>query len=470
MKRVNFSLQLILVVISVIGTSTACTTTKAKRKASKQQVKAVNIPPPAEESCGRGLLRECEAAVLKFVREDKLGEARTLATSLMNVRRSEGMTLLNAVEDASKLKEAARDSSSQACSAGNVRACSVLGNTLISENKINEGLPNLFRACELGDGSACHSAATHVTDSKEKQRLIGRSCELKFATGCYDFARMLDPTGRSEAAARAFASGCRLGHAPSCGVSARLAYAADDKQTAMNAASVACQGEVRFGCFLQAMIAGQSGKIEEARRLLTNLCVADPFACRELGLLELTQSRKSEAIALFSQACERADMPACMQLARHEQTVGNRDKALALYRKLCDVSEAKGCLNAALLLEEDSERQAKKLLGDGKSSARILSEANVLFHKACELHAGLGCLKMGFQRESAMDIKAAKQYFEYGCAAGEPTACDLVNRTVPIRPDVVLLPHATAENAENECDRGHVESCWKLTGLTELAH
>lgn len=462
--KITFLLTLSLALAS------ACTTTKAKRKDPKRKAAPVEVPPSAEEACAKGLLRECETAVTGFIRDGSLEEGRVLAKRLMSVRRSEGLALLNAVDDAEKQREAARRSSRVACEQGSVRACRVLANTLIAEKRIDEGLPMLRRACKLDDGKACYDVVAHLKSDKEQAKLLARSCDLRFARGCHDLGESIDATGRVPEAAKAFASGCSLGHPESCAVVARNAYADGDVAGGRRDATKACAGGVRFGCFIQAMAASQLGHLDEARKLLGSLCAVDAFSCRELALLELTQGRKGEASKHFATACQRNDLPACAQVARGELAAGRRDQALELFRKLCDAADPQACLSAGLALEQNADRLAQEDGAGSKQVGPLLSEAAARLHKACELRVGVGCLKMGFLKEKGKDVQGAQQYFTAACSTGEPTACEILGKPLPPNPDDSLLPERTAENVEKECDGGSIEACWTLIGMPQLAH
>jgi TPR repeat protein len=453
-----------------LALTVACTTTKAKRKEPKRKAAPVELPPSAEEACNKGLLRECETAVTGSIRDGKLDEGRALAKRLMSVRRSEGIALLNAVDDAEKRREAARRSSRVACEQGSVRACRVLANMLISEKRIEEGLPMLQRACKLNDGKACYDVVAHVKSSKEQVKHLARSCELRFAPGCHDLGESIDASGQVPEAAKAFTSGCGLGHPESCAVVARNAYSGGDVQAGRRDAAKACAGGVRFGCFIQAMAASQLGHVDEARKLLGTLCASDAFSCRELALLELTQGRKAEANKHFATACQRNDLPACAQVARTELAAGRRDQALELFKKLCDAELPQACLSAGLILEQNADRLAQDDGPESKGVGSLLTEAAARLHKACELQVGVGCLKMGYVKEKGKDAEGAQQYFTAACATGEPTACEILGKPLPSSPADSLLPARIAENVEKECDGGSIEACWTLIGLPQLAH
>ncbi len=152
--------------------------------------------------------------------------------------------------------------------------------------------------------------------------------------------------------------------------------------------------------------------------------------------------------ALLQKSCDQNHLPSCNNLANHladnaSGDVERRKRAQDLYRKGCEGGIAMACRNLALMLNDAEQatpyfEKACKLFDAGgcllvaqafESGVGIKADkakAAIHYHKACELGAGQGCVKlvlMGVRGEAMVTPEEAKELLERGCALRDPTAC-----------------------------------------------
>jgi len=299
-------------------------------------------------------------------------------------------------------------------------------------------LTDLSALCTAGNAFACghfgemlihggDRAARVDVDAAGGMTVLLQGCDGGAARSCFNLAQLQDPNvtrdeweGISKDTAAALAlyeKACALGYAFSCNNRSYQAQENGDLQLALTFATKACGlGEcstllrIRLfvdrraldatkGVFAAAMTERpqdfhpeMQGPGQRARAG----CLADiPQACIDFGT-QIYQSYASGGVPAV--AHEAAD----------------RLWARAAYLRACELGQADGCM----IYAESHD-------GIGDESEPLVALAH---HKmACDMGQGFSCAQAGFYSELGSDVPEdegeAAMWYNKGCAAGEPYAC-----------------------------------------------
>lgn len=298
-----------------------------------------------------------------------------------------------------------------ACDGGEALACNQLGLWLhdglmgVEEDR-QQAAVRYRRACDLGAGIGCYNLAGMVGSGdggleldpiearlllSQTRRLYQASCDAGGLTWCVNLAGLLirDELGGPDprAAVALLEPTCERGYGPACVELARL------------------------------LLSGKAGKPDpqRAEALLTTACDgAVEGACNDLGLQ--LERRGEDAMPVFQKACDRGVPIACRNLAKR---VPERDRALALLTRACDAPknlDGLACSMAAeILLEQPGNEEL--------AIARLA--------RACSVGVVPTCMKavtLAAVTNSSFDKSTARDLVARGCALGDTSACELLER------------------------------------------
>lgn len=324
------------------------------------------------------------------------------------------------------------------------------------ESSKKEPLRAYRRACERGDGAACHRAAycyregLGVQASVEQARsFYRRGClaEPIFPPACDALEAVADgETARDELRQRCLGS---RGARP-CTAYAEAILETDPagarhilRARCRNGGEAACR---KLGLLLRDG-AGLPKHEEAAAHWLGLACNLDERseACIELGVL-LRERDPAAAIARLAPSCRSGVDEACDALEGIPD--GGREQALGIYRAHCD-ERRRYCVRFGRLADEvgadtadvvddlarDCEERARaracvrlgELYRHGDGRDKGLGRARRLYRLACETSGVHGCNRLARLYEEGegvpRDYQEAAEYFERSCDGGTNTGC-----------------------------------------------
>lgn len=400
----------------------------------------------------------------------------------------------------------------QRCRSGDGAACLRAG-TMYQEGRGFDRSPDraarLFRrGCDLGEDEACYRlghllrrGAGVALDRNRAAELFEHSCDRRLAAACVELAEMIDAglTGvRDERRVAALlGQACDDGDAATCYRLARryeVGHGVDhDFARAARLHNQACERRFTPGCVALADLytRGVAGRLDlhRAAELYRFACGrGDPIGCRRLGRAERAgrglPRDAAAAAAAYQRGCERGDGPSCHALADltrrgdgvaadPERARTLRERARGLLRRACDGDDPDACVDLASLVRQDggadADRRAAELelhscqagsvpgcvavaARDGAPPADWLANLD----RGCADGAGAACHALGRHASSAGDRRAAADWFQRGCAAGDPASCLAGGlATLAERPEQALAA------LQRACDLGLAVGCYQ---------
>ncbi|HHO50206.1 MAG TPA: sel1 repeat family protein [Deltaproteobacteria bacterium] len=298
-----------------------------------------------------------------------------------------------------------------ACDAGEALACNQLGLWLhdglmgATEDR-QEAAVRYRRACDLGAGIGCYNLAGMVSSGDggleidplearllmtQTRQLYQASCDAGALTWCVNLAGLMirDDLGSPDprAAVSILQPTCDGGYGPACVELARL------------------------------LLGSRAGRPdpERAEALLTAACDDDvEGACNDLALQ--LERRGEDAVPVLERACDRGVPIACRNLAKR---VPGRDRALALLSKACDAPknlDGLACSMAAeILLEQPGNEEL--------AIHRLARSCSVGIVSTC-----MKAVTLAAVTDSSFDKATARDLVARGCALGDASACELLER------------------------------------------
>jgi TPR repeat protein len=244
------------------------------------------------------------------------------------------------------------------------------------EKSIDKAMTFYERACEKGEGKACHNLAVSYArgdgvskDAAKAEEYYRAGCQAEEMQSCFNLAVMLNETGKPAT-----------------------------QREAMTLFNKACEGGDATGCLNAGLLmrsppgGKMSAKPAEAANLFQKACDADLAAgCLELGRQAATGTGVDQdlqrAAMLFQKACQRDSASACAFLAGlHAEGRGvNKDdqRAMDLYRRACEGGEPAGCFNLGVFYES----------GRADTSGESGDRAAKYFNKACDMGMKRACAR-----------------------------------------------------------------------------
>lgn len=277
-----------------------------------------------------------------------------------------------------------------ACQAGELSACSDLGETLLPAGMqiLNPAIPTPpdferarglhQRACDGGVDLACLRLALLISnehlarevpqaDREAADALLLRLCEAESGDACYHVARRaFDASNDAERLARELAELCRGGHDFSCQdliqryERGELQPVPDDRLFAYR---YLCEGRPQFCLGLGVMEATGDGVARDPAAGYRHFMVACDagflHACLNAGLAGFNDGvvPPEEAVALWDRACTGGHGEACLRLAGlfwlGQPLPQDQPRSLGYLRRACEMRYTEACeqINTLCLVE-----------------------------------------------------------------------------------------------------------------------
>jgi TPR repeat protein len=356
-----------------------------------------------------------------------------------------------------------------ACEGGEAAACSHLGELMYREDRIEEAVEVLARACDAGDVSACCRRDAMLFErefqagdaSPAAVRACRAACDAGDADGCYRYALFLGYHGGDPApATAAYLRACDAGAFGGCAdLLASAIRSAPTVEEAIAPFRTACDAGDVPRCFALGRRLLYDDRVEEAAAPLGRACDAGhPPACEALGQALLELGRTDEAERVLGGACDAWDTAACARLADRLLETNRAVEAEAPARRACEAPpDIGGVLMTCVTLVDVLDAL-------GRTDA-VVTE----WQAACDGGDAVACLHLGELLEATLETSswmAALSVFRSACAGGNRAGCMQVGKRSSLdeRSEGSLSPEDRAENVRvvvaNYCERAGVEDCW----------
>ena len=270
------------------------------------------------------------------------------------------------------------------------------------------------RSCKLKEASACNNHANMMWrgEGVKRDRLLAilvyhEACKLRSMRACSSLANFYR-TGQAvrrnlDTAAKLAKRACGAGHQSGCVALGKVKLARGDKGRAFALFDKACQRGSASGCFHLALAheKGQGTKqdVPTARRLFDKACKAGNVpACGSLGYLLLSKKGGppdvKRGLQLLQQGCRGKNGWSCWHLGNFAQRRRKGSQAVKLFTRACELDSGGGCVSAARMLRATGKAKAK-------------AAAAALLQKGCKLHNHpRSCLDLSKMLAAGNGVKA----------------------------------------------------------------
>ena len=401
------------------------------------------------------------------------------------------------------------------CKKGDGESCNAHGDVVrekVLAGKLDwdEAFAAFAKACEHGNARGCASAASIELDGHghleqaDGVALLRKSCELASdgsASACFDYGEVLHSGKYGVAkdtilAAKWLAKACRLGAAAACTVANELGetvelsteqlrrietarctggdvkacahlgaalIASADASAGLEPLRAACLGEQPSACAtlgVALLFGGSKGatvavNLDEGMHVLTKACeLDDAVSCRRIGDQRIVGHAVARdldgGLAMFKKACHLGDTAACehasaMAMAKSVKRTGDA-VAETVFTKECKAGDAEACADLQGL-----KKQVKRVVGAKDSIAHDDVE------RACESGSARACFDAG--THAAKDLGRARTFFDLGCKAGYPKACNAVGSLLDVGKGGPADRLGAVDAFAKGCSLGNADAC-----------
>lgn len=342
--------------------------------------------------------------------------------------------------------EAAEKLLSEACDAGQMRACRELGQVLIESNQQSryaEAAALLLKSCESGIELSCGDLVRVFVDgigvSADAAAALGyakRVCSAPESDNCADAAKSLIAADTSESLAL-LAVSCEAGNMLACHWSGHYRLSGEDRseyELGITHEERACAAGFVYSCegvfMAKVKNRAEPSDLDFAVKAVEAECargyVRGCYMLMRAFSSEEGSTMTPDPARVFQYtltACGHGDPEACRWTAeKYEAGDGvpaNAQGALAIYQQLCTAGNQRMCQQAA---------RVDVSLSPSFATAQPTDIKRAVMERACEIGDGEACRGIGWlyvlgEEGRTKDPALAAAHFEAGCAKGAANAC-----------------------------------------------